>query len=370
MRGLREHWKEFAIDESGADAYAVRSPKSKRRYSVTLSNKGWACTCPWFKARKSHCKHVKAAENACLLPEPDPADTVAVDPVPAGQCPHCGTAGAAKAGVRKNRNYANQIYKCRSCKRRFSGNIGFEKLKAPPEVVARALYDFYSGKSTGVIARELADEMEDLPSQQTVNNWVRSRSYLAALFADSLDPCLGDKWRVDGMMVAVAGKTMYLHVAIDDATRYLLSYALTPNKATDDVSVLLTDAEESAGKVPTLLVSDSDWAYHAAWEKTFRALNYMCKRTFHHRHVHANGDINNNAMERFNGTVRAFLRRLRGLKSGDSPVFDGMRVHYNHVRPHEGLGDLTPGEAAGVLVRGRKWLTLVQRGRLLQKKIS
>ena len=231
------------MDETGPDRYAVRSPKSKRRYSVTLSNKGWACTCPRFEASKSHCKHIKAVENVCLLPEPDAADTVAVDPVPAGQCPHCLTAGAAKAGVRKNKNYRNQLYKCRSCKRRFFGNFGFEKLKAPPEVVAKALDDFYSGKSTGAIARSLADEMEDPPSQQTVNNWVRSGSRLAALFTNSLDPCLGYKWRVDGMMVSVAGQTMYLHMAIDDATRYLLSHALTPNKATDDVSVLLLDAE-------------------------------------------------------------------------------------------------------------------------------
>ena len=95
----------------------------------------------------------------------------------------------------------------------------------------------------------------------------------------------------------------------------------------------------------------------------------MCKRTFHHRRVHAKWDINN-AMARFNGTVCTFPRRMRGLKSGDSPVLEGMRVHHNHVRPHEGIGNLAPGEAAGVLVRGRKWLALVQHGRLLQKKIS
>ena len=119
--------------------------------------------------------------------------------------------------------------------------------------------------------------------------------------------------------------SLYLHMAIDDATRYWLSYVRT-TKATDDVSVLLLSAEEIYGKVPTLLVSDSDLAYHAAWEKVYRALNYMQKKVFHHMHVHAKGDINN-MMERFNGTVRAWIDHLRGFKSGNDPLLDGMRVH-------------------------------------------
>lgn len=73
-------------------------------------------------------------------------------------------------------------------------------------------------------------------------------------------------------------------------------------------------------------------------------------------------------MERFNGTVRDWIDHLRGFKSGSDPLLDGMRGHYNHVRPHKGIEGLTPGEAAGILVRERKWRTLVQRGRLLQKK--
>ena len=370
LRGRRARWKKFMIKSDGKDAYTVGSPNSQRQYSVTLSNRGWACTCPWARHRKAHCKHIKAVENVCMLPEPEITEPLVVDPVPENQCPRCDATGATKAGVRKNKNYDNQIYKCRSCKHRFSANLGFEKLKCSPVVVSRVLHSSFSGKSASAIADELRDEMPDPPTQQTVCNWVRSRSRLAALFANSLNLCLGDKMRVDGMSITASGVTLYLHMAIDDATRYWLSYVMSPNKATDDVSALLLSAEEVYGKVPTLLVSDKDWAYHAAWEKTYRALNYLCKKVFHHRHVHAKGDINNNMMERFNGTVRAWINHLRGFKDGKDPILDGMRVHYNHVRPHQGLEGLTPGEAAGILVRGRKWRTLVQHGRLLQKNIS
>ena len=92
------------------------------------------------------------------------------------------------------------------------------------------------------------------------------------------------------------------------------------------------------------------------------------KQTYHHSHVHARWDINNNKMERFNGTMRAVLNRMRGFKDAESPLLEGMRVHYNHVRPHGGIGKLTPGEAAGIKVNGWKWQTLIQRARLFQKK--
>ena len=59
-------------------------------------------------------------------------------------------------------------------------------------------------------------------------------------------------------------------------------------------------------------------------------------------------------MERFNCTMRNFLDRLRGFKDSGSPLLEGMRVHYNHIRPHRGLGKTTPGEAAGVKVNGAK----------------
>ena len=69
-------------------------------------------------------------------------------------------------------------------------------------------------------------------------------------------------------------------------------------------------------------------------------------------HVHANGDINN-MMERFNGTMHVWMNHLRGFKGGKDPILEGMRVHDNHVRPHQGLGRLTPGEAAGNFARAQ-----------------
>ena len=55
--------------------------------------------------------------------------------------------------------------------------------------------------------------------------------------------------------------------------------------------------------------------------------------------------------------------RLRQIFMG--PI--RLRAHYDHVRPHEGLGRMTPGEASSMTLDGRKWLALMQCASLPQR---
>ena len=274
----RKKWDGYAVRDEGEDRYAVRSPGSDNWHAVTLSNEDW-CTCGYAKHRKFHCKHSRAVEDTVMLPEPGSATPMVLDPVPENTCARCGADGATKAGVRRNRNYDNQRYKCRSCGLKFSANRGFEGLMAPPGVVARAIDDFRSGKSSGAISRSLQGELAHPPAQQTVSNWIMKAVASVCKLTQSPNPCLGEKFRIDGMHVKVDGNAAYLHIVIDDATRYMISYMLTPSKATDDVSEVLREAERVAGKKPTLLASDSDWAYRAAWKSSARATAGGKRRT-------------------------------------------------------------------------------------------
>jgi hypothetical protein len=49
---------------------------------------------------------------------------------------------------------------------------------------------------------------------------------------------------------------------------------------------------------------------------------------------------------------------MRGLKSIPSAYLfmDGWAAHYNFIRPHEGLGDKTPAEKAGLVSPFKNWL--------------
>ena len=83
-------------------------------------------------------------------------------------------------------------------------------------------------------------------------------------------------------------------------------------------------------------------------------------KTNHVRHIHLKGDVNNNKMKRLNGTIHDREKMFRGLGHMNAPVFDDMKVHYNHVRKHGAIRK-TLAEATGITTGGRsKRHTLIQ----------
>ena len=206
-------------DNLSKSTCAVRSSGSERRRTVKPSKRGWSCKCPYTTFRKLHCKHIRAVEAVCLLPESEQKAPTVRDPIPENACAHCSTAGATKASVPENENYCNPIYKCCSCGRRLSANLEFEKIIALPGIVSRAINDVYLGKSAGKIARGLNNEMAHSLSRQTVCNWARRGADMTERFVEGLNPCLGEKIRADGMRVRISGTPAYLHLAMDDAAR-------------------------------------------------------------------------------------------------------------------------------------------------------
>jgi len=66
-------------------------------------------------------------------------------------------------------------------------------------------------------------------------------------------------------------------------------------------------------------------------------------------------------MERLNGEVRDREKVMRGLKKVDTAVLTGYQLYHNFVRPHEGIGNVTPAEKCGIKVEGdSKWVTLIE----------
>ena len=59
---------------------------------------------------------------------------------------------------------------------------------------------------------------------------------------------------------------------------------------------------------------------------------------------------NTNKQERVNSTFAGCAGQARGINSENSLIYRIFILHY--IRPHSGIGDKTPAEAAGIKIQG------------------
>jgi len=73
--------------------------------------------------------------------------------------------------------------------------------------------------------------------------------------------------------------------------------------------------------------------------------------------------VSDNRIERFNGTVTERNKVMRAIKKSDSPIIEGQRIYYNHIRPHVALKGEAPAEAAGIdlQLEGNKWDAITKK---------
>lgn len=118
--------------------------------------------------------------------------------------------------------------------------------------------------------------------------------------------------------------------------------------------------EITKGQRPESVTTDGLHAYKKAFNKEFFTLK--APRTEHISHIRLAGDLNNNIVERLQGTKRDREKVMRGLKNEETPIVPMQDIYYNHVRPHQGLEGKTPAEMAGIGTEDKnKWLGLIRK---------
>ncbi len=186
-------------------------------------------------------------------------------------------------------------------------------------------------------------------------------------YLSSIQPQVSDTWRADEMYVKFRGNMKYLFALMDDETRFWIAQEVAETKDRHDASHLFRMGKEIAGKKPLKIITDGLDSYHEAYLKEYRSI--VGPKVEHVREIQLRGKINNNKMERQNGTVRDREKVMRGLKTPKTPILKGLQIFHNYIRPHESLGNHTPSEACGIKVEGEnKWLTLIQNAASQEKE--
>ena len=351
-----------AAAQSDPDTFSVRSQADPaKRYEVRRTGSGLVCECPDHRTRGADCKHIKVVlQSLCRNRLFKRSPFRIMERAGRKVCKYCDSGNVAKKGKRKTAAGPVQLLKCGDCGRRFADNPGFEKKRFDQKTITRAVRSYYQGMSVRDIADGLGSEGTEV-SHKTIYNWVAEYSKSVSEYLRDVVPRTSDRAmaRADEMWVKVSGGQKYLFASMEDDSRFWLAAEMAETKFQHDADTLLEITKAKMGKAPVHFVTDGLPAYMKSSKKVFGG------KTRHQRHIHLKGDMNNNKMERLNGTIREREVNFRGLKKFDTPLIPGFQVHYNYAKKHGGLGGRTPAEAALIEVDGPdRWNTLIQNAAL------
>ena len=340
--------------------FSVRSQtNSEKRYNVSRTGNGLICECLDHTTRNADCKHIKVVLNILKENRCRKNNTFRImERSQLKLCKYCDSGRIKKAGIRKNKKETVQRYACLDCKKRFTTNFGFEKMRYDPKTITQAIQMYYQGMSVRDIECNL--EMVDINVRHSsIYRWITKYSKMVSNYLEDVVPRTNDRVmvRADEVWIKVAGNQNYLFASMDDDTRFWLASDMAETKFQHNADRLLELTKKKIGKSPTHFVTDGLPAYRKSSKKVFG------KKTNHIRHIHLAGKRdrdNNNKMERLNGEIRDREKVFRGLKKMDTPLIDGMKTYYNFTKKHGSLNGKTPAQQAMIEVDGKnKWKTII-----------
>jgi putative transposase len=343
----------------GLHEYKVKSQKSGQEYDVIRTELGWRCSCPDYIFRDAKCKHIWAVEfsNRFRL---EVEKEIIIKPIEINACPNCSSQKIVKHGILHEETKDLQRYSCKECGKRFVINLGFEKMKASPEVITQSMELYFSGESLRSVQKFLKLQGVKI-SHVTIYNWIGKYVTLMESYLEKVKPQLSSTWRADELYLKIKGNTKYLFALIDHQTRFWISQQIADNKGISDVQPLFQQGKIYTESMPQEIITDGAPNFRKAIRKTYWRNVSKDLMPAHISHIHIKGDLNNNRMERFNGEIRQREKVMRSLKRADTPILKGMQIYHNFIREHEGLGGLTPASAGGINIEGQnKWKTLIE----------
>ena len=347
---------------------------SNKKYKVTHIDT-YSCECEDFKRRCAgknlYCKHIKAIilfqqikQKYEVKPEIEKQIEFIVEPQK-DLCSSCNSENLIKSGIRKTKIGIKQRYECRDCHKRFVLSP-IKNIKGNEKLVCLAMDCYYRGLSYRDISAQFQSFYGLKISHVAIREWVLRFSEVLEKYSKTIKPNIKGKWNADETLVLTKrGKNKeqptinydYVWNCIDNETKFLLaSINSGRSRSSKDAQKVFSEALEQNGKMPFQIIVDGYKGYEDGCRKTFR--NWGQERKVKFTSIKGRRkEINNNAVENLNSSVKEFHKVRRGVKETQK-YQDGFKVFHNFVRKSARKG-LTPADKCGVGVQGNAWETLL-----------
>ncbi|QCX33330.1 IS6 family transposase [Caloramator sp. E03] len=228
------------------------------------------------------------------------------------------------------------------------GKTDFKRMRFPLFLILTALNLYYlNGSSTRRISQFFKLTYNVKVSHVTIASWCKKFApiflSIANKLTENLDLSASDEWHADETVVFINGKKHYIWLIIDSETRMVLGFNLSPSRDASQAFSLFKSASKFG--CPSAIVTDRLGSYNLATKTIFNSSKHIKVQSF-------KDDISNNLLEAFNDTFKDWYKRKRGFKSFESAntLIAMFIFHYNFLRPHYSLNNLTPAQVAGILV--------------------
>ncbi len=229
-------------------------------------------------------------------------------------------------------------------------------MRSNPHAITVALDLYFKGVSL----RKIADHLK-MFERVNVSNvcGMQVGSEICGLmkdYVDTLHPELSRVFHADETKVNIRGQWVWLWHLMDGDTRFLLANHVSQGRTVADARAAFKEAKAVAKTDARVLLTDGLPSYGPAAQKEF-------PNAVHVSGIGIQGRVNNNRMERYQGTFKERSKVMRAIKKPDSAFIEGQRIYYDYLRPHTALDGKTPAQAAKIELglADNRWSSLIKK---------
>ena len=280
-------------------------------------------------------------------------------------CLYCRNTNIIKRGKRitKNRGLI-QRYSCKDCKRRFTLNDGFYKMRNTPEKITEALNLYFSGVSLRKTQEHLGVFYNHNCSYVTILKWIRKYCNQIKDYTEKLKLNTSEQIQVDEMEFKTKGKKSWFIDVIDANTRFMLASGYFKNRGKKEITEILKSVREKSQDNIKEVYTDGWLVYPYVLRKIFGLNKIEGKSKIKHfQNIGSEGRFNHK-IERLHNSIRERTKIFRNFKRLESAkaIMNGYEIYYNFIRKHQAIG-CCPYELALPYLKLKnknKWLDLMR----------
>jgi transposase-like protein len=316
------------------------------------------------------CKHIHAVQFSLKLAgdvQEHSAPAAIEEAEPKIVCPECKSKNVRKWGIRKTQYGTIQRYACHNCNHTFVVDKGFCRMKNSPETITLTLDLYFKGLSDRKIVDHLKQFHNVIVVHTTIIRWIKKYLKLLSKYSEKYKADVGNIWHSDETTVFIKKENekryyQWIWNVMDAKTRYLLACQVSETRYVKDAQKALKQAKSVTNVRPDAIVTDGLMAYKDAVKNEFYDVSAFIQNP-HIRLKDFETKPNNNILERLNGTFRERTKVVRSFDSGigAEEFATGMQTYYNYIRPHQGIGGMTPAQMANIPINllGNRWETMI-----------